>query len=119
MDSNEKRSARRMDISVKIKLNELYNSKSDIARKEEIEVDVFNISKYGMGFRTKENLSVDSFYDAKMILWTKEKIDTIIEIVRKEEKNDGSILYGCKFIGMVAADLIKIQIYEMFNESED
>lgn len=119
MENNEKRAARRMEIDVSIKLSELYNSESDVARKDELEVEVVNISKYGMAFITEENLNIDSFYDTKMVLWTKEKIDTVIEIVRKEKIDDNHFFYGCKFIGMVAADMIKIQIYEMFNEVED
>lgn len=119
MENNEKRSAKRMEIDVRIRLSELYNSESDVSRKEELDVEVVNISKHGMAFISRENLNVNSFYDAKMVLWTKEKVDSIIEIVRKEKIDDNQFLYGCKFIGMVAADMIKIQIYEMFNEVED
>ena len=119
MDNNEKRAAKRMEIDVTIRLSELYNSESDVSRKDELEVEVTNISRYGMAFKSGEGLNINSFYDAKMILWTKEKIDTIIEIVRKEKIDNDQFLFGCKFIGMVSADMIKIQIYEMFNEVED
>ncbi len=119
MEKSEKRAAKRMDIDVRIKLSELYNSASDVARKDEFEVSVINVSRYGMAFLTEEELNIGSFYDAKMVLWTKERIDTIIEVVRKESHKDGEYLYGCKFIGMVSTDQIKIQIYEMVNEPKN
>lgn len=118
MESKEKRAAKRMDIDVRIKLNELYNGETDVSRKDELEVGVTNVSRYGMAFVTTEDLNINSFYDAKMILWTKERIDSIIEIVRKEKRTEEEFLYGCKFIGMVSADMMKIKIYEIISEQE-
>ena len=57
----------------------------------------------------------DSYYDAKIQIWTKEVVDAVIQIVRSEEKPDG-FHYGGVFIGMTDTDALKIDIYQIFNE---
>ncbi len=118
MENNEKRAAKRMDINVRIKLSELYDPENKELEKG-LDVKVVNVSRFGMAFISEEDLNLESYYDTEITIWTKDKIDTIIEIVRKESLEDNQFLYGCKFIGMVSSDILKIQIYEMFNEKED
>ncbi len=121
MDGNgEKRWARRMGINASIKLQSIKNSKAAAynLKEDEFEVEVVNISKGGMAFRTEELLPLNSFYDAQVILWTKETFDAVIEIVRME--NDGSgeaTTYGCKFIGLPASDQFKIDVYQIVSEA--
>lgn len=42
----------------------------------------------------------------------------MIEIVRMENYGDEKTLYGCRFIGIMPSDQLKIQIYEMVSEME-
>lgn len=112
----EKRLSKRIDINVKIKLNELKNHNTENLRRSEFEVDVVNISKDGIAFRTPEKLELNTYYDTKIILWTKETFDTVIEIVRMENMGNEVTLYGCRFIGIKSSDRLKIQIYELVNE---
>lgn len=115
---SERRKSKRMDINVTIKLNELRSGiVSEGANKNEIEVAIVNISKDGLAFRTEEKLQLNTFYDANVVLWTKETIQTVIEIVRMENYGDEATLYGCRFIGVLPADQLKIQIYEMVQDN--
>ncbi|MBE5926672.1 MAG: PilZ domain-containing protein [Lachnospiraceae bacterium] len=115
---SERRRSKRMDINVTIKLNELKSGTvSEGANKNEIEVAIVNISKDGLAFRTEEKLELNTFYDANVVLWTKETIQTVIEIVRMENYGDEATLYGCRFIGVLPADQLKIQIYEMVQDN--
>ena len=117
---SEKRRSKRMDINVTIKLNELNSGPiSESVNRNSIEVVVVNISKDGLAFRSEEKLELNTFYDANVILWTKETVDTVIEIVRMENLGNEPTLYGCRFIGMLPADQLKIQIYEMVSEMEN
>ena len=50
-------------------------------------------------------------------IWTKEVIDAVIEIVRKQKMEDGTDKYGATFIGMSDTDAIKIDIYQVFREA--
>ena len=117
--TQERRRSNRMDINVRIELNSVRSK--DVAEKETAEafdVSVVNISKDGLAFRTKEKLQMNTYYNTTVLLWTKEKFQTVIEVVRMENYGEEETLYGCRFIGIVPADQLKIQIYEMVSEME-
>ncbi len=117
-DVQEKRKSRRMGINVKIKLQKVTDNPVTVGLKEdEFEVSVVNISKDGMAFRTKERLALNSFYDTKVVLWTKESFDTVIEIVRMENLGEEETLYGCRFVGISANDQFKIDVYQIVSEN--
>lgn len=116
----EKRWAKRMSIDANIKLRSIKNNKpvAFTPSAEEMEVEVINISKGGMAFKSKEMLPLNSYYDAKVVLWTKETFNAIVEIIRME--NDGTsdeTTYGCKFIGITPADQFKIDVYQIVSET--
>lgn len=117
--TQERRKANRMNIDVMIKLNSV-QSKGNTAnlKKEEFDVDVVNISKGGIAFESREGLALNTFYDTTVVLWTKETFKTVIEIVRMENYGDEKTLYGCRFIGIMPSDQLKIQIYEMVSEMD-
>ena len=114
----EKRKSRRMGINVKIKLQKVTDNPMTYGLKEEeFEVNVVNISKDGMAVRTKDRLALNSFYDTKVVLWTNESFDTVIEIVRMENFGEEETLYGCRFVGISAADQFKIDVYQIVSEN--
>ena len=98
---------------------QIQNNGFDVdVNKEEMEVEVTNISKGGMGFKTEEFLPLNSYYEAKVVLWTRESFDAIIEIVRME--NDGTDeknTYGCRFVGLSPAEQFKIDVYQIVSET--
>ncbi len=117
--TQERRKSNRMDINVKIKLNSVkYNANTVNLKQEEFEVELVNISRGGLAFRSNEKLALNTYYDTTIVLWTKEKFQTVIEIVRMENYGDEKTLYGCRFIGIMPSDQLKIQIYEMVSEME-
>lgn len=117
----DKRNAQRLGINVSIRLQSINNDKfvSIDPNTEEIRVNVFNISKTGIAFTCKEFLPLNSFYEANVLLWTKETFKATIEVVRMECIPDDkeNIMYGCRFIGITAADQVKIDVYQMISES--
>lgn len=118
--TQERRRANRMDINVSIQLNSVRNKGNlDILKKEAFDVEVVNISKDGLAFKTTEKLELNTYYDTTVLLWTKEKFQTVIEIVRMENYGEEQTLYGCRFIGIMPSDQLKIQIYEMVSELSD
>lgn len=106
----EKRKSKRMEISVCIKLKPI----EPHGELRDYYVEVLNVSKGGMAFKSEYELNVDDYYDTQITIWTKERIDTVIRIVR----HDGDI-YGSEFVGLAAADEMKINIYEMFNYPDE
>ena len=117
--TQERRKSNRMDINVKIKLNSVKSNANTVnLKQEEFEVELVNISRGGRAFRSNEKLALNTYYDTTIVLWTKEKFQTVIEIVRMENYGDEKTLYGCRFIGIMPSDQLKIQIYEMVSEME-
>lgn len=114
----DRRTAIRMDINVKMKLNCVKTEDTHNLKTEEFEVELVNISETGLAFLSAEALSSNTYYDARIVLWTKDSFDSVIEIIRKERKNDSFSLYGCRFIGLGPSDQFKIQVYELLKENE-
>ena len=113
---DEKRKSKRLKLVVDIVLERI-DEEDDITTVRYARVNVTDISRGGIGFDTKQELTAHSYYNAKLQIWTKESIDVVIEIVRSSKNPDGTYHYGGIFVGMIDTDALKIDIYQMFNES--
>lgn len=110
----EKRKYKRLDLDVTIQLERL--DEDDITTLKYVHVDVKNLSRGGIGFCCSQKLDVGTYYDTSIQIWTKEVIDAVIEIVRREGDEEEGYRYGAVFIGMMEIDGLKIDIYQMFSE---
>ena len=110
----EKRRDKRLDLDVTIELSRI-DEADGVTTLKLLHVEVTDMSRSGIGFKTKQELEVGSFYNTKIQIWTKEVIDAVIEIVRCDKKDD-TYKYGCVFIGMTDVDALKIDIYQIFND---
>ncbi|MDD6156514.1 MAG: PilZ domain-containing protein [Lachnospiraceae bacterium] len=110
----EKRKHKRLDLDVNVQLERL--DEDGITTLKYIHVDVTDISRSGIGFKSQQELDTGTYYDTKIQIWTKEVVDAVIEIVRREKKEDGTYSYGGIFIGMTDTDALKIDIYQIFND---
>lgn len=115
----EKRKGRRTDLDINVSLGIITEDVD--AKKEYIDVEITDVSKYGLGFKSDRQLLVGDCFDARIQIWTKEVIDAVLKVVRVQEleEEEGIYLYGCIFVGMTDADSLKIQIYQMFNEEDE
>ena len=112
----EKRRSRRLDLDVSIELERL--DQGDVTTLKMIHVDVLDLSKSGMGFRSAHPLEIGTYYNTKIKIWTKEIICAVIRIVRSEKISDQEYHYGATFVGLSESDLLKIDIYQMLNPEE-
>ncbi|MEG0804991.1 MAG: PilZ domain-containing protein [Lachnospiraceae bacterium] len=112
----ERRRHKRLDLDVAVQLERL--DVDGVTTLKYIHVETNDLSKSGLGFVTGQELELGSYYDTKLQIWTKETIDAVIEIVRREQLPDGSYHYGGMFIGMTETDSLKIEIYQIFNEQQ-
>ncbi len=110
----ERRRSKRLPLEVDLKLEEL--EIDEVVTVKYLNVEVTDLSRSGIGFKCRHDLEVGKYFDTKLQIWTKEVIDCVIEIVRKSEGEDGYKHYGCIFVGMNETDVLKIDIYQMFNE---
>ena len=105
----EKRKAKRIPLEGNLAMNRLDGGKAEI-----VPVQIVDVSKTGIGFECARDLSIGSLYALELVLWTKEKIDTFINITRCNVSGNKKI-YGATFVGITEADACKIEIYGMFN----
>jgi len=102
----EKRKSKRTELLSKIILKRLDGSKV-----EEAAIDVTDVSKSGVGFESKEVLTIGAVYEAFLTIWTKEVLHAFVEIVRIEKIGNG-YSYGAIFIGMPEMDAARIETYQ-------
>ncbi len=109
----EKRKHKRLDLDVSVELERL--NQDGVTTLKYIHVEVTDISRSGLGFKSSQELAIGTYYDTKIQIWTKEVINVVIEIVRADKEEDG-YKYGCVFIGMMDTDALKIDIYQIFKD---
>ena len=92
----EKRHHKRLALDVSIQLERLtedgtttYDYTQDV---------VTDVSRGGIGFQSDEPLEVGGYYNTRIQIWTKEVIDAVIEIVRKQKMEDGTDKYGATLL---------------------
>ena len=113
----EKIRDRRLDLDVTLELSRIDDA-DGITTIKLVHVEVLDLSRGGIGFKTKQELKAGSFYNTKLQIWTKDIIEAIVKIVRCDKVGD-EYHYGATFVGMIDKDALKIDVYRMFYESEE
>lgn len=85
--------------------------------KEEVPVEIVDVSKTGVGFNCSEPLQIGEMYESYLTLWTKEVLHALLQIVRRELTNNG-FSYGAIFVGMPEMDAARIEVYQTVNDSK-
>lgn len=102
----ERRRANRRELVSKLLVKRL-----DVSVNEEVEIDISDVSKSGIGFSCGELLGIGAVYEAFLRIWTQEVIHAFLEVVRIEKKANG-YNYGAVFIGMPETDASRIEVYD-------
>lgn len=108
----ERRKNKRTSLNSSIILKRL-----DDGRDEEVEIEVIDVSKTGVGFTCTEPLTIGAIYESFLTIWTKEVLHAILEIIRIEKKGN-TISYGAIFVGMPEMDACRIETYQTVEESK-
>lgn len=111
---SEKRRSKRSELTSKLMMNRIDSAESG----REVEIDVQNVSKTGIGFSCDSLLEIGAVYEGFLRIWTKEIIHAFIEVVRIEKK-DNTFSYGGLFVGMPESESCRISVYQTINEEED
>ncbi|MBQ7781362.1 MAG: PilZ domain-containing protein [Lachnospiraceae bacterium] len=107
----ERRKSKRTQLQSKIVVKRLDNGVQ-----EELDIEVVDVSKSGVGFNCDTPLTIGAVYEAYLTIWTKEVLHAILEIVRIEKKGD-TIAYGAIFVGMPEMDAARIEVYQTVEEN--
>lgn len=110
----ERRKNRRMELSSKLLVKRL---DADHAAKE-VNIDVTDVSKTGVGFTCDEKLEIGAVYEVFLTLWTKEVLHCFIEVMRIEMQEENLFAYGSIFIGMSEAEASRIETYSTIEKMD-
>lgn len=110
----ERRRNQRMELKSKLVAKRL-----DSDEAKELEIDITDVSKTGVGFTCAEALTIGAVYESFLTIWTKEVIHAFIEIVRIVKLEEGGYQYGGIFVGMPEIDAKRIEVYEMVNRFQE
>lgn len=109
----ERRRANRRKLISKLVVKRL-----DHNEKEEVEIEIVDVSKSGIGFQCEQLLGIGAVYEGFLRIWTQEVIHAFLEIVRIEKKEQG-FHYGAIFIGMPESDASRIEVYDTVESLKD
>ena len=110
----ERRRNPRTDMQCELILNRLDHCGED--EHKTVTIEVFDVSKGGVGFMCDKLLEVGAVYEVRLTIWTKETIHTFLRVVRIELYGEG-FKYGSVFVGLSEVDAGRIGVYQSFHEN--
>lgn len=108
----DRRRYRRIPIGLTLEVDRLFKQNNEQLVGLNLEIDVVNISKTGIGFVSKEEIPLEYYFNARIDFGDNEFFYTVIKIVRKEKIDDEMLLYGCEFVGLAQFLANKVDRYE-------
>ncbi len=95
------RREKRWPIELTLEITSLF--KQDNVRVENINapITVIDVSKAGIGFRTKSVLPVDYYFNARLVLGESGAMNCVVRILRQQKSGD-EYVYGCEIVGAAA-----------------
>lgn len=96
----EQRKAKRFPVDLHLEVSEIF--KQDHVKVVDINapIEVFDVSKGGIGFISKSILPVGYYFNAKLILGDeKHTLNCVVQIIRSQENGENGFKYGCEIIG--------------------
>ena len=108
----ERRRYRRIPIGLTLEVDRLFKQDYVELSGLDLEIEVINISKAGVGFITKKELPLNYYFKARISLEEEDYFNTVIKIVRCEQIDEDKFLYGCEFVGLASFLANKVDDYE-------
>ncbi len=112
----EKRKSRRMSLTAQLLIK---NMDGAAAKEEEVEIDVLDVSKTGVGFICDTPLAIGAVYDAFLKIWTEEVIHVFLKVVRIEQTEEERYICGTIFIGLTELDARRIEVYDLMTSIKE
>ena len=107
---DERRGRKRTDLEARLKIK-----RTDGSSISSHDIDVTDVSISGIGFMCKDELELGEIYEGVLTIWTKEKLNVFLDVVRRHETEEG-INYGAHFVGMPDLYKRKIGVYQVVEE---
>lgn len=112
MNMDERRKSNRREL-----VSSLVIKRLDRSTAEEVNIDIQDVSKTGVGFTCERALEIGAVYESYLRIWTQEVLHAFLEIVRIE-KTGKNFSYGAIFIGMPEMDAARIEVYNTVEDMQ-
>lgn len=95
----EKRRHKRFPVHLELEISQLFKQ-DNVAANVSAPIEVTDVSKSGIGFRSDNVLPIDYYFNAKLQLGGPENtLFCVVKIIRIGSDGETN-LYGCEFVGM-------------------
>lgn len=97
----EMRREKRWPAKLKLEVSSLF--KQDNVKVENINapIEVLDVSKAGIGFKSESVLPVGYYFNARLELNEKDALNCVVRIIRQQPK-EGYYMYGCEMVGVAS-----------------
>lgn len=100
----ERRRAKRMPVTLSLEILNLYKQDNVMVGNLHAPIEVINVSKTGIAFKTESILPLGYYFNANINLGNEDTIHSVIKIIRDQSEDGEANIYGCEFVGM--ADIL-------------
>ncbi len=108
----ERRKYHRLPIELHLAISHMFRQDYEEITGLDAAIDVFDISKAGIGFISSAELPLNYYFDAKITLSEKDYFSTVVKVIRKSTEGHEKFVYGAEFIGLAPFLADKVDIYE-------
>ena len=113
----EKRRYKRLPIQLTLEVCEVYKQDNDIIHDLNAQINVFDISKAGIGFTTSTFIPEGYYFNATILLEnSNQKILSVVKILHRAQLENDLYRYGCEFTGLAGIFDSVFHDYEKFIE---
>ncbi len=108
----EMRREKRWPARLELEISTLF--KQDNVKVENINapIEVIDVSKAGIGFRSKSVLPIGYYFNARLVLGENDTLNCVVRIIR-QQKSDDYYVYGCEIVGAASIMDYVINDYAM------
>ena len=97
----EKRRSKRIPITMHLDVSSLFKQDNVHVKNINAPIEITDISRNGIGFVAKSVLPIGFYFNSRLEFEKKnDSLNCVVQIVRRKQKDDGTTLYGCEFVGM-------------------
>lgn len=113
----EKRRYKRLPIQLTLEVSEVFKQDHDIIHDLNTSIQVFDISKAGIGFTAPVFIPEGYYFNATIVLEnSSQKLLTVVKILHRFQLENGLYRYGCEFTGLAGIFDTIFEEYEKFVE---
>jgi hypothetical protein len=97
-DMIEMRREKRWPADLKLEITSLFKQGNIKVENINAPIEIVDVSRAGIGFKTESMLPVDYYFNARLVLGKEDAMNCVIHILRQQKLESG-YLYGCEIVG--------------------